>query len=382
MNVLLVTDEMEIGGSQRQITELALGLRRHGDAVTVCYFRHGSFLLERLRAAQVGVIELPKSGRIDPGFVLRLARTVRDGRFDVVHAFAFTAELWTAIALAALPRERRPALVTSIRGTYEWYSSLQWRLKRWATRRSAAVVANATAAARFAFGRMGLDDRRLRIVRNGIAAPTDRDALRGRHRETLGIGPEVPLALFVGRLVDHKNLPMLVRAASRLARAGSAIRLAIVGDGPLAGALRADLDAAGLARSVALLGARDDATALMCAADVLVLPSWREGLPNVVVEAMHAGCPVVATRVGGLPELVDDGVDGLLVPSDDDAALADALVRLERDPALRARLASAARARAARDHGVDAMVAAMRAVYADLLRDAAPIGATRPLPGR
>jgi glycosyltransferase involved in cell wall biosynthesis len=368
MNVLIVTDEMELGGSQRQITELALGLQARGDAVSVRYFRNESFLVGQLREGGVDVARMPKSGRIDAGFVLRLARCIREGGFELVHAFSFTAELWSAIALTLLPRAARPVLVTSIRGTYEWYTPLQWRLKRWTTRRSAAVVANATAAADHAFVRMGLPQDRLAIVRNGIGRPADREAARIRHRQALGVGEDTPLALFVGRLVDHKNLPMLVRAAGRLAAGGSALRFVLVGDGPLAGETRRAIADAGLDTRVTLTGERDDAAELMCAADMLVLPSWREGLPNVVIEAMQAGCAVVATRAGGIPELVRDGETGLLVAVDDDAALAAALARLEHDPALRARLAAAARTRATQDYGVDAMVAAMRAVYADTRR--------------
>jgi glycosyltransferase involved in cell wall biosynthesis len=147
-----------------------------------------------------------------------------------------------------------------------------------------------------------------------------------------------------------------------------------VGDGPLFASLRTAVVQAGLHERIMLLGARDDATELMAAADLLVLPSWREGLPNVVLEAMQAGCPVVATRVGGIPEAVDDGATGLLVPRDDDAALAAALARLEGDPALRARLAAAAAERCAREHGAEQMVTAMRAVYASVLAPRAAPG--------
>jgi glycosyltransferase involved in cell wall biosynthesis len=364
MNVLIVTDEMELGGSQRQITELALGLRARGDTVSVRYFRNDSFLVGRLRDGGVDVARMPKSGRIDAGFVLRLRRYIRECGFEVVHAFSFTAELWSAVALALLEHAARPALVTSIRGTYEWYTPLQWRLKRWATRRSAAVVANATAGAAHAFARMRLPQERLAIVRNGIERPADREGARARHRHALGIADDMPLALFVGRLVDHKNLPMLVRAAGRLAARGSTLRFVLVGDGPLAGETRRAITDAGLDARVTLAGERDDAAELMCAADMLVLPSWREGLPNVVIEAMQAGCAVIATRAGGIPELIRDGETGLLVAIDDDAALAAALERLEHDPGLRARLAAAAQTRAAQDYGVEAMVAAMRVVYA------------------
>lgn len=371
MNVLIVTDEMELGGSQRQITELALALVAGGDSVTVCFFRTPSQLVDALRAGGVSVVHLPKSGRLDLGFVARLHTLVLGGDFDVVHAFSFTAELWTAVATRFAGGGARPPLVSSIRGTYEWYTPLQWRLKAWVTRRSEAVVSNASAAADFAYARMGGPQTLLAIVRNGIAEIDDPAALRARHRAALGIDGDAPVAMFVGRLVEHKNLPMLVRAMKRLADRGARTRLLVVGDGPDGDALRAAIEAAGLGERIALLGERGDAATLFCAADVAVLASWREGLPNVLIEAMQAGCAVVATRVGGVPELVHDGEQGLLVPSDDDAALADALVRLEEDRALLQRLGRTARETARRDYGVSAMARSVRAVYTRAIGPAA-----------
>jgi colanic acid/amylovoran biosynthesis glycosyltransferase len=159
--------------------------------------------------------------------------------------------------------------------------------------------------------------------------------------------------LSVGRLLPVKGHAFLVAACERLAAAGVEFRCEIVGDGPLNGALQQQIDAAALSDRIRLLGVRtsDDVQTVMAAADAFVLPSVptadgrQEGIPIVLMEAMSSGLPVVASRTGGIPELVEDGVGGLLVEPGDAAGLADALQRLAADRAARASIGRAGRAR-------------------------------------
>ena len=361
IRLLLLTDEMEVGGSQRQIVQIAAALDRARYAPSVAYFRNASFLVGELEASGVRVTCIPKRGRVDPRFVANLTRFLREGRFDAMHCFDFTGELWGAVARRLLPAKARPALLTTVQGTFDWYSPWQWPLKRWVTTQSCRVIANSDAGRAYACKRMGLAEDAIHVVNNGVADPVG--AVR-----VPGARPEAdPSALFVGRLVEVKNIPVLLRAMKRLQEGGSRLRLRIAGDGPLRAPLQAQVEAMGLAGSVELLGQRSDVAALMSEATLVVLPSFSEGLSNVILEAMMAGRPVVASAVGGSPELIDPMRTGLLFPSDDDEALAAAVRSLVEDPALAARLGAAARRHALDNYGMGAMVARMEAHYQSCL---------------
>jgi sugar transferase (PEP-CTERM/EpsH1 system associated) len=171
----------------------------------------------------------------------------------------------------------------------------------------------------------------------------------------------------VGRLQTVKNQPLLARAFVRLLaarpQARAWLRLVVVGEGPLRAEVERILDVAD-ARSLAWLpGARDDVAALMRSMNTFVLPSQTEGTSCTIQEAMACGLPVVATAVGGTPDLIDDECTGLLVPPEDEAALSAAIWRCSQDPGLCARLGQAARARAVQQFGLDAMVARYEALW-------------------
>ena len=212
IRLLVVTDQMEVGGSQRQIARLLEHVDRDRFDPTLAFFASPSHLLDGLRGAGVRTVHIPKTRRVDPGFVLRFRRFLQEQRFDVVHAFSLSAEFWCALLGGAATGT---SLVTSIRGTYAWYSRLEWRVKRYGVRRSRWVVSNSRAGADLAFREMGLLPDRLHIVPNGISIPAERSIPeRAALRESLGIGADDILALYVGRLVGIKNIESLLRAVA------------------------------------------------------------------------------------------------------------------------------------------------------------------------
>jgi glycosyltransferase involved in cell wall biosynthesis len=172
-----------------------------------------------------------------------------------------------------------------------------------------------------------------------------------------------PLIGNVAALVPHKGQRHLVEAAARVVRRIPDARFLIVGEGELRPVLERQIRDLGLDRHVTLAGFRSDALGLMKSFDVFVMSSVTEGLGSAVLEAMACERPVVATRTGGLPEAVEDGRTGLLVPPRDEAALEDAIVRLLADPALRKELGQAGRARVAQQFSVDHLVAGTARVY-------------------
>ena len=375
LRVMLMTDEMEVGGSQRQIVQLALGLKERGIECVVLYFIKPSFLVDRLHAAGIQTLRVDKRRRVDPKFVWKLRQAIRQWAPDVLHCYSFTAELWGAIATRLLPTAERPTLITSVRGTYEWYSAHQWRMKHWASQRSQGIISNSREGAEYAAHQMGLPMSRFSIVHNGVEVPEPpTDAVAALRKEytaaTSATAPDgqadIPfetLLLFVGRLVEHKNLPRLLDAFARVASERPHVRLLLVGGGPLHDALVARIRELKLDGRALLLGERSDVAALMKAADLLVAPSLREGMSNVILEAMVLGLPVLATRVGGTPEVIEDGRHGVLVDPTDTQALADAMLQLIDDPVRRQAIGQAGRQKVLEQYSPPAMVSAMLKEY-------------------
>ena len=331
--VLIVTDEMEVGGSQRQIANLLTAIDRAKIEPVLLYFREHSFLVDQIKAKGVRVHYLPKWGKIDAGFLLELIRFLRAERFDVIHAYSFTAELWIALARQFA---RGAVLISSIRGKYDEYAWWQWRAKQWITRQSALVISNSKMAAEFAYERMAMAFDGCAIVYNGVRVPeTGMPLPENLHDVRAGYGW---ILTFVGRLGPEKNVPCLLRAARRLKEKGlDHIGIWLVGDGAEREKLEAMARALEL-QNVHFLGERLDVDAILHHTDAAVLPSFWEGLSNALLEAMAAGKPVIASAVGGSPEIVSHEENGLLFPSDDDQALADAIKRLADDRTLSASL--------------------------------------------
>lgn len=359
--LLVVIDEMEVGGSQRQIAHLLMGLDRTRWQPELLYFRNHSFLIDRLRDAGVPVRQLHKRGRVDMRFLRNFAELLRQGDYDLIHAFSLTAELWAVVAkmLAGVDTP----LVASERNQQVRKPAWYWPLKRFIVTRSAGVIANSEAGARTTATHTRVPQTFFDTIPNGVELPAELSTVdRALVRAEIGVPPGRQLCLFVGRLVPQKNLDCLLLALSRVDPQHRPW-LAIAGDGPLRQHVEGLVAGLGLSADVRLLGERSDATRLMQSADFLVLPSHFEGLSNSLLEAMAAACPVIASAVGGTPELIQDGRTGLLFPSDDATALVSRIESLATDESLRTALGRNARDYVGRTYGIPALVSATTKVY-------------------
>ena len=197
------------------------------------------------------------------------------------------------------------------------------------------------------------------VIYNGIAARVHAD--RGRIKTGACQG------ICVARLDALKGINDLVRGVAECKTMRVGFDLSLVGDGPCRGELEGLVRSLDLSDEISFLGWREDVPALLMHADMYVLASYTEGMPLSILEAMAAGLPVVATAVGGVPELVQDGVTGLLVPPRDPQALAGAMSRLVKDPALRRRMGEAGRRRVEEHFSFDRMVQQYEDLYRELL---------------
>lgn len=363
--LLVVIDGMEVGGSQRQVQQLLKGLDRQRWEPELAYFRCDSFLVDAIRNDGIPVHYVPKRHRVDLRFLVAFARLLRHGDYALVHAFSLTAEL--ASVLARIISGRRPVLVASERSFALDRPAWFWWLKRIVLGHSAAVIANSQAGAMATARRTGMPEAMFATVANGVDAPPRISGdERAAIRRSLGVPDGRLLGLFVGRLVEVKNLPCLVRALATIPPRQRPW-IALAGDGPMQAAVEELAVDHRVEADLCFLGERKDAARLMQAADFLLLPSHFEGLSNALLESMAAGCPVIASAVGGSRELIEDGRTGLLFPTDDSNALAAAMTRMA-DPALRSVLAQAARQYVEQHHSREALGAATSAVYERCLR--------------
>jgi len=389
MSVLLVDFNPACGGAERHVSDLADGLVRRGYRVG-CAYTASNGLGDRL-PTEVARFEVPHR-RPTTRLVRVLAGAIGAFRPDIVHLHSPRATLlgrsvvaWWRVTGAGrgpapAPGGRRPAIVTTAHG---WIPG-RLRLRRLyqAVYRVTTILDDATiAVSRDTARKFGPWGRRVAVVANGIAPPAPESLAPavaaapgpppGRLPAARPSAAPRPVRLgFVGRLTSEKGFLMAVAAfaeARRLAGAEAEIELHVYGDGPLFEVFRRGVARRHLS-GVHFYGwvRPEDVLQILAGLDVLLLTSREEGLPYVLLEAMIAGCPVLATAVGGIPEVIEDGRTGLLVALGDVAAAAQAILALVRDPKYAAGIGEAARRRA-KDYPLSAMLDGTCQAYATAL---------------
>ena len=368
MKVLHVITSIVRGGAETHLFELARGEVDRGVGVTVAYLKGEPYWRDALVKAGVAIEPLAMARYGDPRPIARLRAAMRCIRPDVLHAHLPPAELYARLALAAGGPARTFVLT---RHNDEGFYRGPWHreLGAWVARRADIVIAVSDTVRDQTHRYLGVSAAKTRTIRHGIdlepfahVASAERNRLRaewGAVDDTVVVGT-------VGRLVPQKALHVLLEGFARYrALTSRPSRLVVVGYGPLETELKARSLELGLADAVVWAGFRDDIPAVMSSFDVFALSSQYEGFGLVLLEAMAAGKPVVATQVSAILEVVEDGVNGLLCPADDPDAFSAAMMRLE-DTALREKLGTAGRKRAG-EFTLDRMIDATLAAYAGVL---------------
>jgi glycosyltransferase involved in cell wall biosynthesis len=381
LRVLHVQKAHGLGGSERHIVDLGRALGALGFGVQVLWLEAPGHPLDALvaftREHGVPVARLPIRGHLDPGLPRRLAAFLRRDPPDLLHLHLLHATLHGVLAVRG---PHAPRLIASRHGV-EPYRRLPWfgLLQRQLDRSCQRVFVPSEHLARFTARWDGTAREKIRVVPHGLPpacfAPADAVA-RTAAREAWGAGPEEIVFGAVARLHPSKDHATLLRAFAQAHRRNRATRLILVGDGPRRGRLEAlarALLGGSAPERVRFLGEQVVDRRLYAGFDVAVLATRREGFGLAALEAMAAGLPLVASRVGALPEIVRPEETGLLVEAGSRPALAAALERLASDPALRDAMGARAR-EAARAFTVERMARAVGAVYREVV-------ATRPGPG-
>jgi len=361
--VTLVDRVIGGGGGERVAAALTAALDPERFDRALCVTRPSPRdQVEELRDAGVTVIELDRRRRLQPLAWLPLVRHARRHGIDVLHCHKFGSNAWGAVIA---PLIRAPVLVTH---EHSWsFTGDRRRMlvdRHVIAPRAAAMVAVSSLDARRMVEIEHLPRDKVRVIPNGIVTPRVADPLA--LRRALAIDPEVPVIGFVGRLRPEKRVDLILTAAATLLGERK-VHVVLVGAGPEEATLRDQVREASIADAVTFLGFRADATTLAAGFDVAVLASDREGAPLTLLEYMALGRPIVTTSVGGIPEIVEDGRDAVLVPPGDAASLAGAIGRLLDDPAERLRLGSEAAARQAAQFSFEEMTRRVERLYLELL---------------
>lgn len=361
--VTLVDRVIGGGGGERVAAALTAALDPERFDRALCVTRPSPRdQVEELRDAGVTVIELDRRRRLQPLAWLPLVRHARRHGIDVLHCHKFGSNAWGAVIA---PLIGAPVLVTH---EHSWsFTGDRRRMlvdRHVIAPRAAAMVAVSSLDARRMVEIEHLPRDKVRVIPNGIVTPRVADPLA--LRRALAIDPEVPVIGFVGRLRPEKRVDLILTAAATLLGERK-VHVVLVGAGPEEATLRDQVREASIADAVTFLGFRADATTLAAGFDVAVLASDREGAPLTLLEYMALGRPIVTTSVGGIPEIVEDGRDAVLVPPGDAASLAGAIGRLLDDPAERLRLGSEAAARQAAQFSFEEMTRRVERLYLELL---------------
>jgi glycosyltransferase involved in cell wall biosynthesis len=353
-----------VGGAEETALNLVRHLPPRFEPMVCCIHEAGPIGEEiRRTGTPVAVLGLTPGLR-RPGDVIRLRRYLCDTRPSIVHTFLLTASLYGRLA-AILARV--PVVIGTEMNVYEHKRRAHALAERLLLAGTDRVIASAGAVRDFYVHQVGADPAKVDVVYNAVDFAQGRPTVsRLETRASLGLPADAPVAGIVARLTrqkGHRDLFEALASSPKLAD----VQLLVIGGGEEREALEQEAISRGLSKRVHFLGVRRDVGNLLAAMDVFVLPSLWEGLPLAMVEAMGAGIPVVASRVAGIPEVVDDSRTGLLVPPSDPSALGAALTRLIEDPQLRQRIGGDGSLSVLPRFGIDRYVESITSLYDALL---------------
>jgi glycosyltransferase involved in cell wall biosynthesis len=361
MKILHIISSSGMYGAEAVILNLSRILNERGDRSILAAFSNSSNpnlqLHERATAEGIESHVIPCSGQMDRSAVAAIRELARRTGADVVHSHNFKSDVYTWFAL-------RGASVPIVATCHTWYDTdlivtLYGKIDRFVLRSFARVVA-VSGEVKQRLLKAGVRADKIRSVRNGI----DLRPFEGVRPSLREATPDAaPIVGLIGRLAWEKGVDIFLGAAARVLAAYPDARFVVVGEGPDRDKLDRSLDELNIRDRVTLLGRRDDMPAVYASLDIMVSASRQEGLPMAILEGMASGLPLVATTVGEVPSVVQNGRTGILVPPQSTGDLADAVLALLRDPARRAAMGAAAKELIRDEYSAERMAADYLRVY-------------------
>ncbi len=358
---------MQVAGAEMLVAEIVRRMGKTFEPTILCLDGVGP-LGEQLRNDGVEVINLERRPGRDYRVAWRMARLIRQRGIELVHAHQYTPFFYAALAKLATGGRFRLILTEHGRHFPDVVSRQRRLVNRWLLGPLADAI---TGVCQFSADSLAMNDgfsrEKITVIDNGIKLDRYQPAKnRSEVRARLGLDPARRYIGSIARFHPVKDQAMLLHAFARVASARDDVDLLLVGDGPLRGTLTDLCRSLGIEGRVQFLGIRADVPEILRALDVFALTSLSEAASLTLLEAMASGIPVVVTAVGGNPELVRHGVDGLHVPRGDAAAAAAAMLQILSDPSLASQMGRAAHQRVVERYQLDATVAAYLSLYQKL----------------
>ena len=329
MNILYVVTSLDVGGTQKMLYETIKNMDRDKYQIVVCSLKKGGIYGKILSDLDIKIISLKMNNRsgllnifIFIPSVLKLSKIIHKEKIDIVHSWLFQANIISRISarLAGVNR-----VISSVR-VMEQEKKWQLFIERITSNLCKKIIVNSRALKNFLLEKNVADSEKIEVIYNGIEVSENSDK-RNIFKE-LGLKENEKIIGTVGRLHKQKGIEYFLESAKIiLPSVGFSLKFIIVGDGPERKKLESKARRLGIKNEVLFTGIREDAINLISIMDIFVLPSLWEGTPNVVLEAMLWGKPVISTEVGGVPELIENQVDGILVKPGNPVALADAVLQ-------------------------------------------------------
>ena len=334
------------------VSHLARGLRDRGYRVLVGLFRSG-WLKEQCEAKQLETVVTPMQDKLDWRWLKKVLHFVRAENVSLIHTHEFTANVYGALVarLAGIP------VVATVHGKNYYWENARRRIAYRRLAKWGRMVAVSRDIREFLAEHVGIKKERIEVIHNGINVDAfDCQHEATAHKSALGLCGDGRIIGMIGSLYPVKGHRYLLGALPRILAACPDTTVLLIGRGELDSSLKALAKDLGVDQRVHLLGLRSDISALLSIMDVFVQPSISEGLSIALLEAMAAAKPVVASHVGGNPELVSDGETGCLVPPQDENALATTIVSLLQNPQMARILGENGRRRVCADFTLDRMI--------------------------
>lgn len=359
VNILYLVVGLGIGGTEIQLLELLKKLNREKYNPTVCSIKEKGVLADDIERIGIKIESLSIRNRFNFLALPRLVRILRREGIDILHTFLFWANILGRLAGRIT---RVPIIVSGEEGINLRKKKIAILIDRLTSRWVDKIVVVSKAIKNTLVAREKISSEKIEVIYNGID-------LRNFKADYKKGGKSVPKVGIVGRLHPDKGHRYFLKAAAQTIKKKPKVEFLIVGHGPLREELEDLSNELGLSDKVVFAGGRRDIPQIMFSLDILVLSSLEEGLGNVLLEAMASGKPVVATKVGGVPEIVLDGETGILVPSKNPDALAQAILKLLMNPALAKEMGRAGRRRVKKYFTIDRMVKGTEKVYNNFVKE-------------